>query len=540
MKRIIALALCVLMLLTCMVGCKKNNSDLVNAKDYIVNMYQTGSKDEPMLLGVDKEVLTVVTVDSVAYNVEWAVSITQGAADSVKISESETENTVLIDIPDLPEEDILFTAIATVKDKKDKTETAEFKYKVKGIAVDNGTDDVAKILNDAYALEQGKKMDKEVTLTGKVTSVDTPYSAQYKNVTVTITIDGFADKPIKCFRLAGNGVDTLAVGDTVTVTGTIVNYQGTIEFDAGCTANAIVKGDAGSAGTESTPTGTTPGNPTTSTPSGTTTPSTPSSTELKLVTDAAKIVKDAFALGKNETTPYIAQLTGKVISIDKEYNEQYGSVSVYISVEGKNILCYNMKGTGTNKVKPGDTITVRGVIKNFYYDVNDASGKVEFTYDQASGTEVVMTKLVAGQEETKTLTIVDTPVVGTAYKFGFFQTKKNATYYAIGGMTGYYMMTSTSPAGAIDVYIENANGGYYLYAMINGKKQYMNMETSGTHVNAVYRDNAVTVYTYDAEKKTLVYTTDVKGECAFGTYGDYTTIGTSQTSKDGYYCHFYK
>ena len=81
--------------------------------------------------------------------------------------------------------------------------------------------------------------------------------------------------------------------------------------------------------------------------------------------------------------------------------------------------------------------------------------------------------------------IVDSPVVGTAYKFGFFQTKKNATYYAAGGMTGYYMQTTTAASAAIDVYLENANGGYYLYAMINGKKQYMNMDVSGVQMNKI-------------------------------------------------------
>ncbi|MBQ8267069.1 MAG: hypothetical protein IJZ21_01615, partial [Clostridia bacterium] len=205
MKKIIALALCALMILTTFVGCKdKTNEDLVNAVAYLENMYQTGSKDEPMVLSVDKDVLSVVTVDGVSYTVEWAVTVTEGASDAVKISESDTENCVKIDIPDMPEEDILFTATATVKDEKENAEVAEFSFKVNGIEV---AVDVEKVLNDAYALEEGAKMESEVTLTGKITSVDTPYSAQYKNVTVTIVIEGYDDKPIKCYRLAGDGAD---------------------------------------------------------------------------------------------------------------------------------------------------------------------------------------------------------------------------------------------------------------------------------------------------------------------------------------------
>ena len=538
MKKIIALALAVLMIFICFVGCKgKTNENLANAVAYLENMYQTGSKDEPMILGVDKDVLSVVTVDGVSYNVEWAVVVSEGASDSVKISESETENCVKIDIPDMTEEDILFTATATVKDEKYNSATAEFSFKVKGVEIADDAD-VETILNDAYALEEGKKMESEVTLTGVIKSIDTPYDASYKNVTVTIVMQGFDDKPIKCYRLAGEGADGLAVGDTITVTGIIANYKGTIEFEQGCALKEVVKGE-----------GTTTDTPTTSTPTTSTpTTSTPTPTTLKLVTDQTKILKDAFALGKNETTPYIAQLTGKVISITKEYNEQYGSLTAIISVGGKNVTCYNMKVgnvSGGSKLKAGDTITVKGVIKNFYYDEADTSGTVEFTWDEASQTEVVLTKLVVGKEEAKPLNVVDNPVVGTAYKFGFMQTKKNAVYYAVGGMNGYYMSTSTSSAVAIDVYLENANGGYYVYAMIDGKKKYLDMQQTadGKHINAVYVDAPGIVFTYDTTKKTLVAERTKNGETsiyAFGTYGDFVTIGCTDTAKEGYECHFYQ
>lgn len=561
MKKIIALALSVLMILTCLVGCKdKANEDLANAVAYLENMYQTGSKDEPMVLSVDKDVLSVVTVDGVSYSVEWAITVTEGASDAVVIAESETENCVKIDIPDLPEEDILFTATATVKDEKDNSEVAEFSYKVKGIEVADDAD-VEAILNDAYALEEGASMEEEVTLTGKITSVDTAYSDQYKNITVTIVIEGYDDKPIKCYRLAGDGADTLAVGDTITVTGTITNYQGTIEFGQGCTVKEIVKGD-GTGTTTSTPSGSgntttsTPsgsGNTTTSTPSGsgnttTSTPSGSTTTELKLVTDQAKILKDAFALGRNETTPYIAQLTGKVISVDKPYNDQYGSICVTMTVGDKNIVCWNMKGDGTNKVKAGDTITVVGVIKNYYYDDADTTGEVEFTYDEASQTEVKMIKLVPGVEENKALTIVNTPVVGTTYKFGMIQENvdSQAVCYLTGAMKNtYYFGTTTAASAAIDVTLEQANGGYYLSTTINGAKKYINMVVSGTHENAVYQDAPSTVYTYDATLKTLVTTlntSDGTAKYAFGSYGTYTTVCPLNVEDDlvDFYCHFYK
>ena len=49
------------------------------------------------------------------------------------------------------------------------------------------------------------------------------------------------DMPVQCYRLSGEGADTLAEGDTITVTGLLKNYKGTVEFDKGCTLDAVVK-----------------------------------------------------------------------------------------------------------------------------------------------------------------------------------------------------------------------------------------------------------------------------------------------------------
>ncbi len=92
------------------------------------------------------------------------------------------------------------------------------------------------ILNAAYALETGATLQGgSYTLTGVITSVDTAYSEQYKNITVTIQVGDMADKLIQCFRLKGDGAADLKVGDKITVTGSICNYNGKVEFNSGCT-----------------------------------------------------------------------------------------------------------------------------------------------------------------------------------------------------------------------------------------------------------------------------------------------------------------
>jgi hypothetical protein len=80
------------------------------------------------------------------------------------------------------------------------------------------------------------------TLTGTITEVNTAYNEQFNNVTVTMKVEGLEQYPIQCYRLTNgegvNIVDKLGVGDKITVTGAIKNYNGTVEYDAGCTVDA--------------------------------------------------------------------------------------------------------------------------------------------------------------------------------------------------------------------------------------------------------------------------------------------------------------
>ena len=84
-------------------------------------------------------------------------------------------------------------------------------------------------------MEEGAELKGVKTVTGTIIKIDTAYSEEYKNITVTIAAAGLADMPIQCYRLTGEGADKLAEGDVITVSGVIKNYKGTIEFDKGCT-----------------------------------------------------------------------------------------------------------------------------------------------------------------------------------------------------------------------------------------------------------------------------------------------------------------
>ncbi|MBO4377763.1 MAG: hypothetical protein IK133_07605 [Clostridia bacterium] len=90
-------------------------------------------------------------------------------------------------------------------------------------------------------LEAGAAMTRESTMTGVITEIPSAYSEKYGNITVNIVAAGLTDYTVQCYRLAGEGADQLAIGDIVTVTGTIKNYKGTIEFDSGCQIVEVIK-----------------------------------------------------------------------------------------------------------------------------------------------------------------------------------------------------------------------------------------------------------------------------------------------------------
>lgn len=138
-------------------------------------------------------------------------------------------------------------------------------------------------------------------------------------------------------------------------------------------------------------------------------------------------------------------------------------------------------------------------------------------------------------------TLVTAPETGVAYKFGMVQGNvDNKLFYLAGGMSGYYMATTEDSTAAIDVYLEETEGGYYLYTMVDNAKTYINMVVSGTYVNGAYEATASTVYTWNAEKNTIVAVVN-DADYWFGTRNDktYTTVGPCAVSYNGFYCQFY-
>ena len=128
---------------------------------------------------------------------------------------------------DLKEGDVI-TVVGNIKNYKG---TIEFDKACRYL--DDRAYGSVKTLFKAYELEDGKALEGARKITGTIVAIPSAYSSDYGNITVNLQVGGLEEYIIQCYRLTG-GAD-LEIGDTITVSGIIKNYKGTIEFDKNCT-----------------------------------------------------------------------------------------------------------------------------------------------------------------------------------------------------------------------------------------------------------------------------------------------------------------
>ncbi len=185
--------------------------------------------------------------------------------------------------------------------------------------------DQSATLDAAFKLADGESMMGLQVLVGTIDSIPSAYSEQYGNITVNLAI---GDKIVQAYRLTG-GAD-LAVGDTITVIGTIKNYKGTIEFDKGC--RYVGADDYLS----------------------------------------VKTLLKAYQLEDGKALEGARMVKGTIVAIPSAYSPDYGNITVNIQVGGLDdliIQCYRL--TGGADLEIGDEIVVSGNIKNY-------KGTIEF------------------------------------------------------------------------------------------------------------------------------------------------------------------
>ena len=238
---------------------------------------------------------------------------------------------------------------------------------------------------------------------------------------------------------------------------------------------------------------------------------------------------------ENQALTETVYAVGTIVSI-KEVSAQYGNGTFNISDGKQEIIVYrakylnNEKFTSEDQIKVGDVVLICGQLTNY-------NGTLEFNsgcyIDSFFGEDTPVKPEPPVVEPTEGLK------AGQAYKLQLVQPKAGKTVYFTGAMNGYYYATSEDINAGVDVYAEVVEGGYNLYFLdAQGVKHYMGVVVSGTHVNAVF-DQEKTVYSYDAELKTVFVT--IEGEkYLLGTRNDntYLTIGANKASYDPFYVTF--
>ena len=356
--------------------------DVKSAAAYLKAMYKESEAATPY----DIARLAVVRVAHVPYTVVWS------AEDAAVTATDNGDGTVTINVDEGVTEETKYVLPATVSDEAGNTASVSFDHYIPA-----SLGDAAEILEMAYALEQGAALEVPVTLTGVITAIDTPYDAGYKNVSVVMAVEGHEDKPVLCYRLKGEGAENLFPGDTITVSGIIKNYKGTIEFDAGCTMDSWENTGA----------------------------------DVPLLLTADEILDYAKKnLKDGETMQGTYSLSGRVQKVDSAYDPMYGHETLTLRVPLANnkyqdVLCYRIF-TGAKNIEAGDYVTIRGSLMKYKGAVQFGSGSFTTKYDPTTLAEALAeaSKLKNGQYLSYTESVTGTVKINTAYSSQY----KNITF----------------------------------------------------------------------------------------------------------------
>ena len=347
---------------------------LENAKEYIYQIYKNVASKTP----ADYQVVGVVVVNGVTYQIEWTAAVNSGAEDAVAVAGMGEDKMVTIDVNEACAEESAYTLTATIKDEQGNSAQQSFERIVpKGF--DLGTASYDEIVAAAYELEEDAALEGTLRLFGTIVSIDTPFSAEYNNITVTIAVKGMEEYPVQCYRLSGEGADKLAEGDAITVEGSIKNYKGTIEFDKGCVLVGMGE-----------------------------------------FIDQSKLLENAYALEEDAAMVTATALKGVISSIDTPYSDEYKNITVTIvcdGIEDKPVQCYRLSGEGADKLAEGDEIAVFGIIKNYKGTIEFDKGCVLIPADALSGAKTLAkayalepdTEMKGVKTLTGTIASIDTP-----------------------------------------------------------------------------------------------------------------------------------
>ena len=323
-------------------------------------------------------------------------------------------------------------------------------------------------------IDEGGSAETEVYVKGKVVSVvQGSWDANYGSLKYYISEDGTATNQFYVYngyagpnRTKFSGEDALKQGDEVVICGKVDSYNGTKEFLVG---NYIVSLNG---------------------VGGTTTPDTP--TTGKGSESNPYTVAEAIAAIKAGAPTSEVYVTG-IVSDVYFYNDQYKSLSYYISDDGKSkdMQVYSGKGlngadfTSKDDLKVGQKVTIKGIIKAF-----NKNGTDIMEIDKNSTIVKIEGEGTGGEVTPKP----DTPDTGNG-KITFADDHRTLTLEnskATAGESVSFDFTAQNYENQTDMTTIKLSDGTTITFDANGEKNGPKYYTSGTAVR-VYKNNKIIV-----------------------------------------------
>lgn len=339
-----------------------------------------------------------------------------------------------------------------------------------------GTGTAADPFNVAGAvkyIEDGGSESELKYVKGKVVSIE-KFDASYGSMIYYISDDGTSTNQFKVDngyagpnRTKFSGADALKAGDEVVICGNLIVFSGTKEFQTG---NYIVSLNG---------------------EGGTTTPDTP--TTGKGSESDPYTVAEAIAAIKAGAPTSEVYVTG-IVSDVYFYNDQYKSLSYYISDDGKSkdMQVYSGKGlngadfTSKNDLKVGQKVTIKGIIKSF----TNKNGTEIMEVDKNSTITKIEGEGTGGEVTPKP----DTPDTGNG-KITFADDHRTLTLEnsnATAGESVSFDFTAQNYENQTDMTTIKLSDGTTITFDANGEKNGSKYYTSGTAVR-VYKNNKIIV-----------------------------------------------
>lgn len=180
-------------------------------------------------------------------------------------------------------------------------------------------------------------------------------------------------------------------------------------------------------------------------------------------------------------------------------------------------------------------VTLTWTVDNTEFSFTDGGAKLPITLGSSSVTIKLTATAVCGEESaTKDFTIeISASLVMNethAYTALVNQVNLGKVLYLDGGVSDRYLTTTENAADAVAVYAEKATGGYKLYIVVDGAKQYITIYKNDNNKDSVKYDAAgETVFTYN--KSVNAWVTNLAGTDKYlGMYNQFDTVSVSGLS----------